>query len=98
MTEQPPYSLLVRGIDADVLPVAEQFGMGVLPWLLAHRSRSRLGDFMDNREYPRSVVPDALCCWVFHLPPTLDYARAAVGIASSRDGTFRTGWPESLSD
>jgi aryl-alcohol dehydrogenase-like predicted oxidoreductase len=28
MTEQPPYSLLVRGIDADVLPVAEQFGMG----------------------------------------------------------------------
>jgi hypothetical protein len=44
MTEQPPYSLLVRGIDADVLPVAEQFGMGVLPWLLAHRSRSRLGD------------------------------------------------------
>ena len=50
MTEQPPYSLLVRGIDADVLPVAEQFDMGVLPWLLAHRSRSRLGDFMDNRE------------------------------------------------
>jgi hypothetical protein len=50
MTEQPPYSLLVRGIDADVLPVAEQFGMGVLPWLLAHRSRSRLGDFMDNRD------------------------------------------------
>jgi hypothetical protein len=47
MTEQPPYSLLVRGIDADVLPVAEQFGMGVLPWLLAHRSRSRLGDFME---------------------------------------------------
>ena len=44
MTEQPPYSLLVRGIDADVLPVAEQFGMGVLPWLLARRSRSRLGD------------------------------------------------------
>jgi hypothetical protein len=42
MTEQPPYSLLVRGIDADVLPVAEQFGMGVLPWLLARRSRSRL--------------------------------------------------------
>ena len=42
MTEQPPYSLLARGIDSDVLPVAEQFGMGVLPWLLARRSRSRL--------------------------------------------------------
>jgi aryl-alcohol dehydrogenase-like predicted oxidoreductase len=32
VTEQPPYSLLVRGIEADVLPVAEKYGMGVLPW------------------------------------------------------------------
>jgi len=32
MTEQPPYSILVRGIEADVLPVAEQYGLGVLPW------------------------------------------------------------------
>jgi aryl-alcohol dehydrogenase-like predicted oxidoreductase len=32
VTEQPPYSLLVRGIETDVLPVAEQFDMGVLPW------------------------------------------------------------------
>jgi len=32
VTEQPPYSILVRGIEADVLPVAEQYGMGVLPW------------------------------------------------------------------
>nr|WP_255479664.1 aldo/keto reductase [Quadrisphaera sp. RL12-1S] len=32
VTEQPPYSILVRGIERDVLPVAQQFGMGVLPW------------------------------------------------------------------
>jgi len=32
VTEQPPYSMLVRGIEADVLPVARQYGMGVLPW------------------------------------------------------------------
>ena len=32
VTEQPPYSLLVRGIEAEVLPVAERYGMGVLPW------------------------------------------------------------------
>jgi aryl-alcohol dehydrogenase-like predicted oxidoreductase len=31
-TEQPPYSILVRGIEADVLPVALEYGMGVLPW------------------------------------------------------------------
>jgi aryl-alcohol dehydrogenase-like predicted oxidoreductase len=32
VTEQPPYSLLVRGVEADVLPVAQRYGMGVLPW------------------------------------------------------------------
>ncbi|HEY0577981.1 MAG TPA: aldo/keto reductase [Pseudonocardia sp.] len=32
VTEQPPYSMLVRGIEADVLPVAQRYGMGVLPW------------------------------------------------------------------
>jgi aryl-alcohol dehydrogenase-like predicted oxidoreductase len=30
--EQPPYSLLVRGIERDVLPVAQEYGMGVIPW------------------------------------------------------------------
>ncbi len=30
--EQPPYSLLVRGIERNVLPVCEQYGMGVIPW------------------------------------------------------------------
>jgi len=30
--EQPPYSMLVRGIEADLLPVCEQFGMGVIVW------------------------------------------------------------------
>ena len=32
MTEQPPYSILVRGIERDVLPVAQTYGMGVIPW------------------------------------------------------------------
>jgi aryl-alcohol dehydrogenase-like predicted oxidoreductase len=30
--EQPPYSLLVRGIEAAVLPVCQRYGMGVIPW------------------------------------------------------------------
>jgi aryl-alcohol dehydrogenase-like predicted oxidoreductase len=30
--EQPPYSLLVRGVEADVLPVCERYGMGVISW------------------------------------------------------------------
>ena len=30
--EQPPYSLLARGIEADVLPTCERYGMAVIPW------------------------------------------------------------------
>lgn len=30
--EQPPYSLLVRGIETDVLPVCQAYGMGVICW------------------------------------------------------------------
>ena len=31
-TEQPPYSILNRGIEREVLPVAQRYGMGVLVW------------------------------------------------------------------
>ncbi len=30
--EQPPYSLLNRAIEADVLPVCQSYGLGVIPW------------------------------------------------------------------
>ncbi len=30
--EQPPYSLLVRAIEQDVLPTAGRYGMAVIPW------------------------------------------------------------------
>lgn len=32
VTEQLPYSALIRGVEADVLPVCEQYRMGVLVW------------------------------------------------------------------
>jgi aryl-alcohol dehydrogenase-like predicted oxidoreductase len=31
-TEQPPYSILSRGIEREVLPIAERYGMGILVW------------------------------------------------------------------
>ncbi|WP_037908890.1 aldo/keto reductase [Actinacidiphila yeochonensis] len=31
-TEQPNYSILQRGVESDVLPVAEEYGLGVLVW------------------------------------------------------------------
>jgi aryl-alcohol dehydrogenase-like predicted oxidoreductase len=30
--EQPPYSMLVRGVEADLLPTCQRYGMGVIPW------------------------------------------------------------------
>ncbi|MFI9760910.1 aldo/keto reductase [Streptomyces sp. NPDC051963] len=32
VTEQPSYSILQRGIESHVLPVTEEYGMGVLAW------------------------------------------------------------------
>jgi aryl-alcohol dehydrogenase-like predicted oxidoreductase len=54
VTEQPPYSMLVRGIEADVLPVAQQYDLGVLPWSpLAGGWLS--GRYRKNQDIPAST-------------------------------------------
>jgi aryl-alcohol dehydrogenase-like predicted oxidoreductase len=30
--EQPPYSMLIRDVETDVLPTCRRYGMGVIPW------------------------------------------------------------------
>src|SRR4051812_10701 len=53
VTEQPPYSLLVRGIEREVLPVCQQYGMGTLVWSpLAGGWLS--GKWRKDQEVPRS--------------------------------------------
>jgi aryl-alcohol dehydrogenase-like predicted oxidoreductase len=32
VSEQPPYSILVREVENDVLPTCRRYGMGVIPW------------------------------------------------------------------
>jgi aryl-alcohol dehydrogenase-like predicted oxidoreductase len=32
VTEQPPYNILVRNVENEVLPVAQRYGMGVIPY------------------------------------------------------------------
>jgi aryl-alcohol dehydrogenase-like predicted oxidoreductase len=59
VTEQPPYSLLVRRIETDLLPVAQEYGMGVLPWSpLAGGWLS--GRYREGQEIPRSRRADRL--------------------------------------
>jgi aryl-alcohol dehydrogenase-like predicted oxidoreductase len=31
-SEQPPYSLLIRAVETEVLPTCQRYGMGVIPW------------------------------------------------------------------
>jgi aryl-alcohol dehydrogenase-like predicted oxidoreductase len=59
MTEQPPYSLLVRGIERDVLPTAQAYGMGVLPWspLAGGWLSGRFGVGKDNTSRRASRIP-----------------------------------------
>ena len=49
--EQPPYSILARGIEADVLPVCRRHGIGVIVW-------SPLAGGWLSGKYRRGVEPD----------------------------------------
>ncbi len=59
MTEQPPYSLLVRGIERSVLPTCQKYGMGVLPWspLAGGWLSGRFGVGKDNTSRRASRIP-----------------------------------------
>ncbi len=58
-TEQPPYSLLIRNIEADVLPVCQRYGMGVLTWSpLAGGWLS--GKYRKGQETPHSMRADRI--------------------------------------
>jgi hypothetical protein len=52
-----------------------------------HALRER-SSMMDNRDYPCSAMPDALCCWVFHLPPNAGLCVRYVWDSRHCDGTF----------
>jgi aryl-alcohol dehydrogenase-like predicted oxidoreductase len=57
--EQPPYSILVREIEKDVLPTAQRHGMGVIPWSpLAGGWLS--GRYRKDAEIPRSSRADRI--------------------------------------
>src|SRR5690349_16262298 len=57
--EQPPYSMLVRGIEADVLPTCQRHGMGGIPWSpLAGGWRS--GKWRKGQEAPGSSRAERL--------------------------------------
>jgi aryl-alcohol dehydrogenase-like predicted oxidoreductase len=58
-TEQPPYSILVRGIEAGILPVCQRHGLGVIPWspLAGGWLSGRFGSGKDNTSNRASRIP-----------------------------------------
>src|SRR4051795_7843591 len=59
VTEQPPYSILVRAIEADVLPTCRRHGLGVIPWSpLASGWLS--GRYRKDSDLPLSMRADRL--------------------------------------
>lgn len=66
-TEQPPYSILDRGIERDMLPTAQRYGMGVMVWsplskgLLTGRYRKGqpLPDSLRAKFMPRQMGNEA---------------------------------------
>jgi aryl-alcohol dehydrogenase-like predicted oxidoreductase len=60
VTEQPPYSMLVRGIEKDVLPTCQKYGMGVLSWspLAGGWLSGAFGPGKENTSRRATVIPD----------------------------------------
>ncbi len=59
VTEQPPYSILVRGVEKDVLPMCQKYAMGVLSWspLAGGWLSGAFGTGKDNTSRRSAMLP-----------------------------------------
>jgi aryl-alcohol dehydrogenase-like predicted oxidoreductase len=82
--EQPPYSILARGIEADVLPACLDQGMGVIPWSplgggwLSGRWRKGGEDLTSRRA---AMIPDRYDLSLPANQAKLEAADALAGVA-----------------
>ncbi|GAA5135415.1 aldo/keto reductase [Pseudonocardia adelaidensis] len=65
--EQPPYSLLARGVEADVLPTCETYRMGVLAW------SPLAGGWLSGRWSRDAVDPSSHRTRTMQFPTTLSH-------------------------
>ncbi len=85
--EQPPYSLLHRGVEAELLPVCRRYGMGVIPWSplaggwLSGKWRKGADDLSSRRS---QMVPDR---YDLSLPENQAKLDAADALGSLADET-----------
>ncbi|MBB5750977.1 aldo/keto reductase [Prosthecomicrobium pneumaticum] len=81
-TEQPPYSILNRGIEREVLPVCQRYGMGVMAWsplakgMLTgkYRKGERTPDTLRAKYFPKAMSDEASLDAVERLIPLAEEA------------------------
>ncbi len=81
-TEQPPYSILDRGIERDMLPTCQRYGMGVMVWsplskgMLTGRYRKGqpLPDSIRVKYFPRQMSDESSLDAVEQLIPLAEEA------------------------
>src|SRR5580693_295564 len=85
VTEQPPYSILVRAIEADILPVCQEYGMGVLPWspLAGGWLSGSFGEGKENTSRRASRIPDR---YDMALPGNQEKLRIVTELAKVAEG------------
>ena len=84
--EQPPYSLLVRGIERDVLPACERYGMGVIRGARSRAAGSRAATARAP-ELPASTRSDRHPAALRHVAPREPaQARGRRGARAARRG------------
>ncbi|GIE98606.1 aldo/keto reductase [Paractinoplanes rishiriensis] len=67
VSEQPPYSILARGIEREVLPVAQRYHLAVLPW------SPLAGGYLSGRYRPGHTAP--LSARAERFPARYDHTR-----------------------
>jgi aryl-alcohol dehydrogenase-like predicted oxidoreductase len=60
VSEQPPYSIMMRGIERSVLPACQKYGIGVIPWspLAGGWLSGKWRHGSDPKSWRASIVPD----------------------------------------
>jgi aryl-alcohol dehydrogenase-like predicted oxidoreductase len=89
--EQPPYNILDRRIERELLPMAQTYGMGVIPWSplaggLLTGKYTRDGDRpADSRYGQQKLMPQQHARWV---EGVFDVVEALTPIAQEKDCTL----------
>ena len=86
VTEQPPYSVLVRSIEKDVLPMCQKYGMGVLSWspLAGGWLSGAFGPGKENTSRRATFLPQ-------HYDMELPGNRSKLEAVTAADGAGRRG-------